>query len=126
MSIAPPPVLPEGVRQGNENLILLTDTAGVKLWELIERDRSGEFLRIAITGGGCNGLKYYIEPTDEPPLKTDEQIDLDGVNVIVCGKSLFYILGTEVTWKKDLMGERFDFINPNASGSCGCGETFNV
>ena len=98
----------------------------VKQIQHISKASGNKYIEIGVKGGGCNGLKYYIEPTDEPPLKTDEQIDLDGVNVIVCGKSLFYILGTEVTWKKDFMGERFDFINPNASGSCGCGETFNV
>ena len=83
-------------------------------------------LIIGVKGGGCNGLKYFIEPLDKPTTKIDEQIDLDGTNIVVCGKSLFYLLGTEVTWKIDTMGSRFDFKNPNATGSCGCGETFST
>ena len=81
---------------------------------------------IGVKGGGCNGLKYYIEPLDEPIHQNDEQLEIDGVKVVVCKKSLLHILGTELTWKKDYMGERFDFINPNATGSCGCGETFST
>jgi len=81
---------------------------------------------IGVKGGGCNGMRYFIEPTDKPPHKTDEQINLDGTNIIVCGKSLFHILGTEVIWTTDTMGARFDFKNPNAKGSCGCGETFST
>ena len=83
-------------------------------------------LMIGVKGGGCNGLKYFIEPKKDPPSKNDIKIDLEGTSIIVCGKSLFHILGTEVTWKTDTMGSRFDFKNPNATGSCGCGETFSA
>ena len=98
-----------------------------------------KYILIGVKGGGCNGLKYFIEPTDEKPLKIDEHMtlqvedaeketgDVDGVvDVIVCGKSLFYLIGTKIEWKTDYMGSRFEFINPNANSSCGCGETFSV
>ena len=112
-----------------------------------------KYILIGVKGGGCNGLKYFIEPTDEEPLKIDEHItlhvkdaekqaeDVDGVvdgavdgvvdgddvvDVIVCGKSLFYLIGTKIEWKTDYMGSRFEFNNPNANSSCGCGETFSV
>ena len=112
-----------------------------------------KYILIGVKGGGCNGLKYFIEPTDEKPLKIDEHmtlpvedaekgsgdvgvdgvVDEDGVvdaagvvDVIVCGKSLFYLIGTKIEWKTDYMGSRFEFINPNANSSCGCGETFSV
>ena len=98
-----------------------------------------KYILIGVKGGGCNGLKYFIEPTDEKPLKIDERLtlqvkntekkaeDADGVvDVIVCGKSLFYLIGTKIEWKTDYMGSRFEFINPNANSSCGCGETFSV
>ena len=94
--------------------------------KLISKSSGNKSILIGVKGGGCNGLKYYIEPTDNKPTKIDEQLDIEGVNVIVCGRSMFYILGTEVKWKKDYMGERFDFTNPNATGSFGCGETFSV
>lgn len=83
-------------------------------------------LMIGVKGGGCNGLKYFIEPKKDKPSKHDVKIDLEGTDIIVCGKSLFHLLGTEVTWKSDTMGSRFEFINPNAKGSCGCGETFST
>jgi len=83
-------------------------------------------LMIGVKGGGCNGLKYFIEPKKDPPDKNDIKIDLEGTDIIVCGKSLLYLLGTEVTWKADTMGSRFEFNNPNATGSCGCGETFSM
>ena len=81
---------------------------------------------IGVKGGGCNGLKYIIEPLKEPPNKIDEQLHISGVDMVVCGRSLMYLIGTEITWEKDFMGEGFRFSNPNAIGSCGCGETFSV
>jgi len=125
MSIAPPPVLPEGVRQGNENLILLTDTAGVKLWELIERDRSGEFLRIAITGGGCNGLSYKMRFVDEPK-RGDILVESAGARVVVDSKSALYLKGTHLDYSKALISGGFKFSNPNAKSSCSCGESFSL
>jgi len=81
---------------------------------------------IGVKGGGCNGMKYYIEPTSDTPDKYDEKIKIDGVDIIVCGKSLIHMLGTEIKWKDDLMGSGLEFSNPNASSTCGCGETFSV
>jgi len=46
--------------------------------------------------------------------------------MIVCGKSMFLVIGTEIDWKEDYMGSRFEFNNPNAKGMCGCGSTFSV
>ena len=98
----------------------------VQQLKFISQSSGNKSIFIGVKGGGCNGLKYYIEPTNDKPGKLDEQLDVDGTNVVVCGESLLYIMGTEVTWKKDFMGERFDFNNPNASASCGCGETFSI
>ena len=81
---------------------------------------------IGVKGGGCNGLKYYVEPTSDFPDKFDEQLKIDGVNIIVCGKSMMHLLGTEIKWKTDYMNSGMDFINPNATSSCGCGETFSI
>jgi len=81
---------------------------------------------IGVKGGGCNGLKYYIEPTNELPDKLDETIKIDDVHIIVCGHSLIHLLGTEIKWKDDFMSSGLEFTNPNAKGSCGCGETFSI
>ena len=109
----------------NKTILTFCKRASQQL-KFISKVSGNKSILIGVKGGGCNGLKYFIEPTSAKPQKIDEQLDIDGTDVIVCGKSLLHILGTEITWKKDYMGERFDFNNPNASGSCGCGETFSV
>ena len=81
---------------------------------------------IGIKGGGCNGFKYYIEPTNKEPDKIDEKVNINDLSVYVCGKSLFHLIGTEIKWKDDFMGSGLEFNNPNASSSCGCGETFSL
>ena len=63
---ARPAGLPEGVREGNENLVLLTAPAGTKLAALIAREKQGDFLRVAISGGGCNGLSYKMKFVPAP------------------------------------------------------------
>ena len=80
---------------------------------------------LSVQGGGCNGLKYVVEPTSELPAALDEQLAVDGVPLIVCGKSLFHLLGTSIRWEEDTMGAGLRFDNPNAQATCGCGETFS-
>ena len=83
-------------------------------------------LLIGVKGGGCSGLEYFIKPIKTTPKKNDVVIDVDGTDIIVCGKSAKYLSGTEVTFIYDTMGSHFDFKNPNAKGCCGCGKTFSV
>ena len=80
---------------------------------------------IGVKGGGCNGMKYFIEAISAPD-KSDDTFIKDDVQVAVCGTSLMYMLGTHVTMKHDVLGSRIEFENPNAISRCGCGETFNV
>ena len=61
-------ILPEGVRQGNERLVRLTEAAGAKLNALVEREQQGDYLRLKITGGGCNGLSYKMQFVATPKL----------------------------------------------------------
>ena len=112
----------------NENLYksLNERKKSIEQMRYILNETNKKSILVGVKGGGCNGMKYYIESTNKSPTENDEQMKIDDINVIICGKSLFYIIGTEVTWKKDLMGEGFDFNNPNAVASCGCGETFSV
>lgn len=80
---------------------------------------------IGVKGGGCNGLKYYIEASDNKPEKKDETITIDDLKIVICGKSLMHLLGSHVYWKENEMGSRLEFDNPNARTKCGCGETFS-
>ena len=125
MTTAPPPVLPDGVRQGNEKLICLTDAAGRKLQDLIARDQSGGYLRVAITGGGCNGLSYKMRFADEPK-RGDILVESGGARVIVDSKSALYLKGTHLDYSARLISGGFKFSNPNAKSSCSCGESFSL
>ena len=85
-----------------------------------------ESIFIGVKGGGCNGLKYYIRPTNEQAQKTDEMININNQNIIICGKSIMHLIGSKIYWKHDEMGARIEFDNPNAKTKCGCGDTFSI
>ena len=74
-------------------------------------------------GGGCAGFKYHLEAMSTP---AGEVTDVEGVPVVVCARSTWLLIGTEIDWVDDTMGSRFAFNNPNASGGCGCGATFSA
>src|SRR6266542_4326829 len=117
--------MPEGVREGNEKLVLLTAPAGAKVAALIAREKQGEFLRIAISGGGCNGLSYKMKFVPEPR-RGDILVSTAGVRVLVDSKSALYLKGTHVDYSNALVAGGFKFTNPNAKASCSCGESFSV
>lgn len=116
---------PEGIREGNENLIRLTGDAGVKIAALIAREAQGEYLRIAITGGGCNGLSYKLRFTTEPK-RGDILVRTGGAAVVVDPKTALYLKGTVLDYSNKMVGGGFKFSNPNAKASCSCGESFSV
>jgi iron-sulfur cluster assembly protein len=117
--------LPDGVREGNENLVLVTPAAGQKVAALIARERQGEYLRIAISGGGCNGLSYKMKFV-EAPKRGDILVRSSGVPVVVDSKSALYLKGTHLDYSSALVAGGFKFSNPNAKASCSCGESFSV
>ena len=94
------------------------------------QDTGHKHVLLSVSGGGCNGLKYNVTAESTPPERQDERQDesliVKGVPLKVCGKSLIYLIGTEIKWVTDPMGSRMEFTNPNASSSCGCGETFSI
>ena len=124
-SAPPSAALPEGVREGNENLILLTPAAGQKVRALIVREQQGEFLRVAITGGGCNGLSYKMKFVPAPR-RGDILVRTAGVPVVVDSKSALYLKGTHLDYSGAMVAGGFKFSNPNAKASCSCGESFSV
>lgn len=126
MSIAPPLILPpEGVREGNENLVRLTLEAGAKVAALIAREVQGDYLRIAITGGGCNGLSYKMRFVPEAR-KGDILVRTAGVPIVVDPKTALYLKGTQLDYSAKMVAGGFKFSNPNAKASCSCGESFSV
>jgi iron-sulfur cluster assembly protein len=125
LPIASPAGAPIVPREGNENLVRLTDSAGAKVLALVTRERQGEFLRIAITGGGCNGLSYKMRFAPEPK-KGDILVRSAGACVLVDPKTALYLKGTVLDYSHQMVGGGFKFTNPNAKASCSCGESFSV
>jgi iron-sulfur cluster assembly protein len=89
-------------------------------------------IRISINKQGCNGLnyimKYIIDDDDgrKSVIKDDIITIAEKINIYVDPRAVFAIVGTTIDWKEDELSSEFTFINPNAKGSCGCGESFNV
>ena len=126
MSALPPVSAPPvSVREGNENLVRLTAAAGAKVAALVARDRQGDYLRIAITGGGCNGLSYKLRYAPEPK-RGDILVRSGGAAVLVDAKTALYLKGTVLDYSDKMIGGGFKFTNPNATASCSCGESFSV
>ncbi len=117
--------VPEGVRLGNEKLVFVTDAAGAKLCSLVEREQKGEYLRVKITGGGCNGLSYKMKFVSEPK-RGDILVRMAGAQILVDTKSALYLRGTHLDYSDKMVGGGFKFINPNAKSSCSCGESFSI
>lgn len=120
-----PVALPDGIRVGNESLVCLTEPAGQKIAALVAREQQGTYLRIAISGGGCNGLSYKLRFTAEPR-KGDILVRSAGVEVVVDPKTALYLKGTVLDYSGKLIAGGFKFANPNAKASCSCGESFSV
>ncbi len=108
-----------------KNIIQITKSASTKL-NHIAKEHNVNSLLFYVKGGGCSGFNYKIEPFNEKPHILDAIIKCDNINIIICNKSLMKLIGTIIDWKKNIMGESFNFTNPNATSSCGCGTSFNI
>lgn len=115
----------EGVREGDERLIKLTIAAIAKLEQLASREADKPFLRVGISGGGCNGLSYKMLFVKEPR-RGDIVVRFGDVAVLVDSRSALYLKGTQLDYSNALISGGFKFSNPNATSSCSCGESFSV
>ncbi|HYG01859.1 MAG TPA: iron-sulfur cluster assembly accessory protein [Chryseosolibacter sp.] len=108
-------------------MISITDKAKQRIVELRkEENRTEEHnIRVSVKGGGCSGLMYDLG-FDESVNPADQVFEDKGVKILVDKKSLLYLLGTTLDFTDGLNGKGFQFINPNASRTCGCGESFSV
>lgn len=80
-------------------------------------------LRVGVKGGGCSGLSYVMDFDDTVEV-TDDIIDLGALKVVIDKKSVLYLFGTQLDYSDGLNGKGFHWVNPNASRTCGCGESF--
>ena len=90
-----------------------------------ENRPEGTFIRVGVEGGGCSGLSYMLE-FDNQLREGDQMFEDKGIKVVVDRKSFLYLVGTELEYTGGLNGKGFVFNNPNASRTCGCGESFSV
>lgn len=108
------------------SLVTLTAAAVVEVKRLMDvQDLTEGGLRLGVKGGGCSGLSYTIN-FDETIGEFDTVCEQDGVKVIVDAKSAIYLEGMQLDYQKDMVSGGFKFINPNASKTCGCGESFSA
>ena len=105
--------------------ISLTNSAANRVLTYLDKRGDGIGLRLGITKTGCSGYSYVINYADE--INDDDVVFEDkGVKVVVDEEALRLIDGTEVDFVKNDLSEAFSFRNPNISGECGCGESFNI
>jgi iron-sulfur cluster assembly protein len=105
-------------------MVTVSETAAKKLNSLIEESGfKTPFVRVAVKGGGCSGLSYDLS-FDTDQQTGDTLSENRGVKILIDMKSLLYLFGTELDFSDGLNGKGFQFINPNASRTCGCGESF--
>ena len=107
-------------------MIELTESAAAQVKRLIERDgREGLKLRLGVAGGGCSGFSYTLTFETETN-ETDRVLRFDDVQVLVDRKSEMFLNGMTLDWYDGLDGSGWRFVNPNASGTCGCGQSFSA
>jgi iron-sulfur cluster assembly protein len=108
--------------------VTLTSKAEDEVLKFIEAEKvelSVAGLRVSVLPGGCSGFKYSLN-VEERPLEDDHILQMSRVRVFVDGFSLQYLNGVTVDYVSSMQGSGFTFTNPNATGGCGCGSSFNA
>ena len=112
-----------------ENAIYVSDKAKAKINQILADLGNGNdpshFLRVSVVGGGCSGLSYKMD-FDNVQKPMDQFFEDNGVKVVTDLKSFLYLVNTTLDFSDGLNGKGFFFSNPNASRTCGCGESFAV
>ena len=112
-----------------ENSIYISDKAKAKVKQLMTdagvADDPSYFLRVGVVGGGCSGLSYKLD-FDNESRPMDQVFEDNGVKIVTDLKSFLYLVNTTLDFSDGLNGKGFYFSNPNASRTCGCGESFRI
>ena len=112
--------------------ILITEPAMKQLANLMQQQGSGSVLRVGVRSGGCSGMSYTMDFIDAAQIQGDDErysyepADAPSFAVVCDPKSLLYIYGMQLDFSTELIGGGFNFTNPNASQTCGCGSSFAV
>jgi iron-sulfur cluster assembly accessory protein len=103
----------------------LSARAARRIAAILAKEKAGTMLRLAVTGGGCSGFQYNFA-LDEVRMDDDLVLERDGATVLIDPVSLDFLVGAEIDFTDDLIGQAFKVNNPNATSSCGCGTSFSV
>ncbi len=108
-------------------MVFVADSAKEKINELMESNNlsNDHFVRVSVTSGGCSGLSYMLD-FDDTPQENDQVFEDNNIKVVTDLKSFLYLCNTTLEFSGGLDGKGFSFNNPNASRTCGCGESFSV
>jgi iron-sulfur cluster assembly protein len=108
-------------------MVTVTEKAKIKVEQLMNENGldNSYFLRVSVQGGGCSGLSYKMD-FDNEEKSGDQFFEDQGVRLALDMKSFLYLAGTELDFSDGLNGKGFNFHNPNATRTCGCGESFSV
>jgi iron-sulfur cluster assembly protein len=114
--------------QSQQKGILLSDNALKHVLKLREQQGDRDLcLRVGVRNGGCSGMSYMMDFEDIANTRDDDEIfDYDGFKIVCDPKSLLYLYGLMLDYSDALIGGGFQFTNPNASQTCGCGKSFGV
>ncbi len=105
----------------------ISDSAVVNTRKLLEkRGTPNSAIRLGVRGGGCSGLLYFLEYTDDAPRPTDKIFEKDGLKVYIDPKSILYLDGSELDYVNTVLESGYKFRNPNEKSNCGCGVSFSV
>ena len=107
-------------------IVEVTERAQREIRSIFDREhpQPDTGLRLGVIGGGCSGLSYEME--FDQPREHDNVIDFEGFRVLLDPKSSIYLKGVTLDFQDGLKGKGFVFVNPNATNTCGCGESFSV
>lgn len=108
-------------------MISITESAKNKVQEILNKEGKDDsfFIRVSVVGGGCSGLSYKMDFDNE--MKKDDQVFNDkGIKLVTDLRSFLYLCGTTLDHTDGLNGKGFHFVNPNATRTCACGDSFAV
>ena len=113
-------------RLNKNKMITISDSARDRLLHLLDTDTAKkQFVRVGVESGGCSGLSYKLD-FDNTKNEEDELIEDNKIKLLINKKSFLYLVGTTLEFSDGLNGKGFVFNNPNASRTCGCGESFSL
>ncbi len=109
-------------------MVHISDTAKEQVNRILSSDGKGDdyYVRVSVKSGGCSGLIYDLSFYNQIDSEQDEIFEDNGMKLIVDKRSVLYLFGTTLDFSGGLNGKGFEFVNPNASRTCSCGESFSV